>query len=410
MNKLTKNILSIGSLALLTALYSCDPDTPTPEPDPGVITENAIEWCGNINEPTTWTNHTEGVDYVVTCMVQVKEDFTIEPGTEIVFENNAGFYVTSNALIAKGTAAQPIYFRGRDGLAGEWKGIGVSSNDPANELSYCVVSGGGSGGFSGWVGYEPANLVVNDQCQIKVTNCTFSKSGKYGMFVIGAPNAAPTPFLAYSNNTFKDNTLNPISVNCGTVGQISGMSHTYTDNGEQAIEVRAGRILEDMVWKNAKIPYHIIKKMEMHGGSLTVEAGVEMQFDAGIGLYDGYGDNDFIKFNGTAALPIRLTSFDPADYWDGIYAITRSSQSVMNYVVLDRAGANKMSGASAAGALNVGGFANTSLDLKLNHCTISNSKGYGVTGYNTATSGLVFPTLNDMTYVNNALGDTYLKP
>src|SRR5690606_14548025 len=125
--------IATGVFLTSTILFSCDPDTPTPEPDPGAITENAIEWCGNIDEPTTWTNHTDGVDYVVTCLVQVKEDFTIEPGTEIVFEDNASFSVLSNALIAKGTASQPIYFRGKDGLAGEWNGIYFSSDDPANE-------------------------------------------------------------------------------------------------------------------------------------------------------------------------------------------------------------------------------------------------------------------------------------
>lgn len=404
MNKLTKNILSIGSLALLTALYSCDPDTPTPEPDPGVITENAIEWCGNINEPTTWTNHTEGVDYVVTCLVQIKEDFTIEPGTEIVFEDNARFAVLNNALIAKGTASNPIYFRGKDGLAGEWNGIYFSSDDPANELSYCVISGGGADAT------YPGNLVVHKDSKVKVTNCTFSKSGRYGIYVDGGGAYGPTPFAAYANNTFTENTLNPISVNFGTVGQISGMGHTYTDNGEQAIEVRTGKIFENVVWKNAEVPYHITGLMKMAGGDLTVEAGVVMQFDAGAGLEQGMAFDKFIKCEGTAAQPIRMEPFDPAGYWDGLMIGTNNSQSVMNYVVVDRAGENKFSAASAAGAVNVGRNDNVGLELTLNHCTISNSKGYGVTGYDHSLYDLVFPTLNDMTYDNNALGDTYIEP
>src|SRR5690606_7220452 len=134
MNKLTKNILYLGSLSALAILYSCNStDSPSPEPSPspspspspGDITENSIEWCDNINDPTTWSNHTDGVDYIVTCEVAVRDGLTIEPGTEIVFENNnTGFLVGSGGvLIAKGTSAKPIYFRGKNGLAGEWKGI-----------------------------------------------------------------------------------------------------------------------------------------------------------------------------------------------------------------------------------------------------------------------------------------------
>lgn len=415
MNKLTKNILCLGSLALAATLYSCDPDTPTPtpEPEPGPITENAIEWCGNINEATTWSNHSEGVDYIVTCEVAINDNFIIEPGTEIVFEGNAsGLLVNTGVLIAKGTAAEPIYFRGKNGLAGDWKGIKIISKEPGIELTYCVISGGGGSGFLAGVGAEPSNLVVSDLANdVKVENCTFVKSGGYGVYVAGGVINSPTPFSSFTNNTFTENDLNPISVLAATVGQIGGLDHTFTDNGEQMIEVRSSRVKQNMVWDASEVPYHILGNVLMYGGNLTVSAGVEMQFDPGIGLYADYDYNNYIKMMGTADNPIRMISFDPADYWDGIYTNTRSVQSEMNYVILDRAGSSKMQfpgDAAAAGAVNVGGDSNTELKLTLNHCTITNSLGYGVTGYNLPSYGLVFPTLNDMTYEGNVLDDTYL--
>ncbi len=410
------NILNRKNSLMLTAFFSgialsftaCDRSSPEPDPGPGpgTITPNTIEWCGHIDEPTVWSNHTDGVDYIITCQVDFRDnaELIIEPGTEIVFENNTGIYVgNGGAIIAKGTASLPIRFRGKNDELGSWKAIGITSDNPRNEFDHCIFENGGAGTFTGWAGVQPANLMIDRNTRVSVSNCTFSKSANYGVFAGGYAYEGVNPLTKFENNTFTNNKENPISINPGTIHSVSGTDHTYTGNGKQSIEVRKGLINENTVWKNTNIPYHIKDDIEHSEGNLDVEAGVTMQFDPQTAFRANPSNPGYIKFNGTESNPIRLQCADNEAYWDGLMMETRHPASVLNYVVVDRAGGTHRNGTSEAAGVTAGNFANTDFKLMMNNCTISNSAGYGISGY----TG-VFPTLSSITYISNALGDSYI--
>lgn len=400
MNKFVKNIIGLGCITLMITVFSCKKTPVEPITDP-------IEWCDHITEPTVWINHSAGVDYIIKCQVNVNADLIIEPGTEIVFEqsNNASIYVGSYAIIAKGTANHPIRFRGVNDLQGSWRAIGVVSDDPRNEFDHCIFENGGSGGFGGWVAIEPANLMIDRKAKVSISNCTFSKSANYGVYVGGFTYEGVNPIVKFENNTFIDNKENPISVNPGTLHSISGTDHIYTDNGKQSIEVRRGLLNENTVWKKSNIPFHIRDNIEHTAGSLDVEAGVVMRFDPNIGFRSVWSNPGYCKFKGTESDPIRLECADSEAYWDGLQMETTHPASVMNNVIVDRAGGRHRNGTSQPAGVCAGNFANTDFKLNMNNCTISNSAGYGISGY----SG-IFPTLSNITYINNTLGDTYIAP
>ncbi len=66
-------------------------------------------------EQQTWTNHNKnGVDYIVKgrLMFQINSNLNIEPGTEIVFENEGSLVLNNSILHAIGSASERIIFRG----------------------------------------------------------------------------------------------------------------------------------------------------------------------------------------------------------------------------------------------------------------------------------------------------------
>lgn len=77
---------------------------------------------------------------------QILATLTIEPGVELQFSSNGGFWISkSGALTAIGTADAPIVFTGMEKTPGFWQGIEfVSSDSKANIINHAVVEFGGS--------------------------------------------------------------------------------------------------------------------------------------------------------------------------------------------------------------------------------------------------------------------------
>ena len=83
-----------------------------------------------VNQPivtnTTWTK--AGSPYQVSNFVYVKSGvtLTVEPGAEVVFNQNASFLI-QGTLTALGTAAEPILFTGAVKTPGSWSGLNVNN-------------------------------------------------------------------------------------------------------------------------------------------------------------------------------------------------------------------------------------------------------------------------------------------
>jgi hypothetical protein len=140
------------------------------------------------------------VPYLVTngIVVDITEGLTLDPGVQLVFEENAGMGVYDNgSLNAVGTASNRISIRGKEDITGYWRGIHTETSSLSNELAYVDLKNGG--GNYVYCCNDKANLFVKSG-SFSLSNSTISKSGGCGVTV----KAAGT--LTESGNTYSDNT------------------------------------------------------------------------------------------------------------------------------------------------------------------------------------------------------------
>ena len=132
---------------------------------------------------------------------------TVQPGANLFFAADFKMTVTGT-LVANGTSAQPIIFRGLlDNTQGTWAGI-LLTNDNNNVLTQCTIDGGGATELTSGT---KANLCIGEAVgpngKATLTNCIFKNSGGYGF---GSKTAA---VLSQTGSTFTNN--------------LSGASTTY---------------------------------------------------------------------------------------------------------------------------------------------------------------------------------------
>ena len=103
-----------------------------------------------INTNTSWTR--SSVPYLVRSTstffkeVSVRSNtLTIEPGTEIFFENGNGITVhDGGTLVAQGTTDSPIIFQGFDPVPGAWSGIYFNDTSTPNRITNAEIRHAGA--------------------------------------------------------------------------------------------------------------------------------------------------------------------------------------------------------------------------------------------------------------------------
>jgi hypothetical protein len=135
---------------------------------------------------------------------------TIEPGTTLEFDTNAGFRVDAGALRALGTTGARIVFTSASGNPNDWRGVGISSNDARNALDFVTIEKAGRT-WSAVNRSTSTNLFVNEFSRVAVTNSAFNDSGGWGIYVwdnglVTDAGGNPINPQTQGNNTFTNNT------------------------------------------------------------------------------------------------------------------------------------------------------------------------------------------------------------
>ena len=182
---------------------------------------------------------------------------TIDPGIVIKNQVNSGGIQIDGALVANGTAVNPIVFTSvyddLYGNPGDTNGDGSSttpttanwtylhftntSNDATCLLNYCKVLYASQGPYDGW---NPNIWITN--ASPTITNCTIFK-GTYGIRVEG--NSAPV----IANDTFDNLGAAPIVMSVLSDPQIA-TTNTYTTNTYNALA-----LLSETLSQNAYLKY-----------------------------------------------------------------------------------------------------------------------------------------------------------
>ena len=263
---------------------------------------------GTITGDTTWT--LAGSPYLVDGSVTVATSatLTIQPGAVVKFASGTSLFVSSGALAAQGTAAQPITFTswkddsvggsapGSDGspAPGDWHMIYILSS--AATFEHCVVRYGGSSSYpSGAIDVSsntPAStLTVRDS---SVTDCAYA-----GIDFAGGS-------LAVSGSTFGGSSGSGYAMRLG--GTLSNLSLAGNTASGTAYVNLAGLLTSDTTLP-AGLPYELSWGLTVRAATLTVAPGAVLKGDYPNSRILTIDEGTLVA-QGTAAQPITFTSVD----------------------------------------------------------------------------------------------------
>ncbi|MBL6446308.1 hypothetical protein JMN32_08310 [Fulvivirga sp. 29W222] len=310
-------------------------------------------------------------DYIASTNVNMGADLIIEPGVKIVFGSNVALNIgSSGAILAEGTASEPIVMTGTTESNGFWKGVGVFSSDVRNVMDFVEVYYGGSTEYG--VGlYASFNVGVENGDKLKVTNCTIGQSSEYGLFVENGGE-----LTGFANNTFENNGGIPLAIDANNMTQMDANS-SFTGNGTQYVELLGSTLSlgTESVWRAFAdgTPYWATGNIRVESG-LKVNEGVVVEFGSDLAMpIIGTG---YIIAKGTASNRVKfLGKAGVAGSWRGVQIFTNDTKNEFDYVEIAHGGSNVPS----AGLYEL---ANLSIEngdrAKVTNTIIRDGNGYGL--------------------------------
>jgi Secretion system C-terminal sorting domain len=249
---------------------------------------------------------------------------TIDPGTDLLFQNGTGFAVGSSwdrggEVYAVGTIAEPITFGPLTGIAGGWAGIyfndGSDYSTSASQMEYCEIDKAGGAGWS-----YTAAVQLNATLQPTFTNSSITDCVGHAMRLTAGAHFAFVEDIAMTNN------------------------NTNT------IAITATTFSEDMTYDANGIPFEVqgdINVWDYEGNPiprLTIAPGNTFQFilNAGLKIGSSWNRGGELYAVGTFANPITFTSSSGlSGDWDGINFADGSdynATSTMEFCIVEKAG------------------------------------------------------------------------
>ncbi len=307
-------------------------------------------------------------DYIASTDVFVNATLTIEPGVQIVFEDDRGMAVSSSgAIISVGTASENIIFTGVQKTKGFWKGLELESNDDDNELTYCIVEYGGSSGFDG-AGLL-SNLIVQESGRVKITNSQFTNSGGYGLYTRTLESALPQ----FANNALTDNVA-PIMTRINHYHYFDAASD-YTGNTDDYVDSYWSNADtdENVTWNALNVPYRMANNVEQIASDITIMPGAEFLGQPNGGLE--VTPNGSLNAVGTVTDNISFVGEqDVRGYWKGLAIESNNTSNELTHVVISNGGEEGFDGANLKANIMV----DQSGRVKITNTISSMSGGYGL--------------------------------
>ena len=316
----------------------------------------------------------------------INSDITIEAGTSILGSAESGLVVSAvGSLKAVGTAAEKITFTGVNEVPGYWIGLYIISNSAKNELTHVQVSHGGQAQFNA---FGKANLMLQDNAKIIITNSTFSFSDGYGV----AARDNTVNLEGFSNNTFKDN-FTPIRCTyyqfrfLDEASDYSGNTNDYIESEQQS------PLIVDGMWRKLNVPYRLHPGQERIRSSITINAGAVFLGTPESALI--VDESGTLTVNGTASEKVIFKGVeDVVGYWRGLSFVTNSNSNKINHMILTNTGQKDIVDISQKVGIGVIG------SLNIQNSEISKSGGYGIYVRNGGVLSQSNMTFNNITLDN----------
>ena len=327
--KLLKTITFGFGLVILT-MSACKKDetTDTPQTDPPITLV-----CSDFgNDLVLKNNANASVDYIIDCKVNVTFKLEIEPGTVVRFTNGSGLYVKdSGELHAVGTKDSRIVMEGVNGIAGDWLGININSENNANIMEYVDILDAGSEKDGG-------SILLWADARLTLNNCKIENGEEYGIKI-----ALWDVKFVNANNVITK-CKKPVFTTFSEMSQFS-TTNTYDGNTEDFIVVEsrdaknANVVIEDL-----GVPYHFVNSNTdrftvADNAGLIINSGVTIYFDPNTHFYI----DSYITIKGTASSPVQLLGKSAVSaYWQGISIHSNSPLNVIEYTDFKHAGSDEV--------------------------------------------------------------------
>lgn len=310
-------------------------------------------------------------DYIASSNVNVQADLIIKPGVKIVYESDVALNVTSEgALLAEGTATEPIVMTGTTESNGFWKGVGIFSSDVRNVMDYVEVYYAGSSEYGGGL-YAKFNVGIESGDKMKVTNSTISQSGDYGLYV-----ESGGELLGFANNAFENNVGIPLAIDANNMTHMDANS-SFIGNGDQYVELHGSTLNlgTEATWRafSDGTPYWITGNVSIQSG-VQITEGVVMEFGSDIRMT--VESTGYIIAKGTEANRVKfLGKAGAPGSWKGVHIYTNDTKNEFDFVEIAHGGSSEPGGGLYA-------LANLGIEngdrAKVTNSIFRNSAGYGL--------------------------------
>ncbi len=321
---------------------------------------------------------------------------TIEPGSVLQFEENAGLEIWSDArLHAAGTADANILFTGAQQTPGFWKGISYNeTNGTENVLDYATIeyAGGDSLGY-----VESTSLAVgshDNTVQLSVTNTTIRNGGSVGLYVEDQAD------LTFENNTITGHAEAAAEVHVEELNHLNATS-SYSGNEDEAdqILVFADTFDEDQMVTKLDVPYFIVDGLYSETSTMEIEAGTKMIFAENTGVR--IWSDARLTAQGSEGSEIVFTGAEETPgFWQGVmYNESNGTDNVLDHVIIEYGGGEAHPWVDASANLALGSY-DGSTRVAITNTTIQHS---GATGLY-AEDDITAPEFENNTLTSNAAG------
>lgn len=285
------------------------------------------------------------IDYVVDCVMSLTGNITVEPGTVIQFNDEAGWAVVDNgSLKALGTGSAPIVFTAKSKAKGSWRGLYFETASVNNQLEHCQIEYAGGSAFNS--NDDRASIIVWADARVKIDRCEISKSENAGISMeYGGAN------VQLSNTKITQGNSSPVVAIAEYVGVFDGSSD-FSGNAKDYLLINAGDMDGGKRIQKTNVPYRFSAEQfpfgfNVNSGVLTIDPGVNIEMGSAASIYVNTGAA--LRAVGSSSEKITFTSVDKVPgAWGGIYfSFTTNVNNLIENSLIEYAGDGTDSGKGA---------------------------------------------------------------
>lgn len=369
--------------------------SPTAPNDPNPDTRCAYTLTDNVTTPTRLSPTDSQCDYLLSGLVSVTSELTIDPGTTIVAAPESRLVIgDAGSITANGTEAEPISLVGSAATQGSWYGICFSGRHLESSFDHVNIYWAGAIWSGGSSVCRAALGSVNEGGEaVHITNSTI-----VGAYTTGI-DATQFALGEFRNNVLAGHGEYGLRVSPNNMGRLDSSTNyggigavfedgTSAENGRPYVSLNPTILTvvdvqgEYQHWVPVNVPYYVTPDERPYSrGAITlaenttvvIAAGTQFVMAPTASITVDLGA--MLGLDGTDELPVRFIGEQPtAGSWNGF--LLRGGGLLADHVEISGAG-------NTSGLINRGAFTFSRVNGP-SHCsharnmTIRNSAANGV--------------------------------